>query len=143
MLFVAGLAVLAVVVFLLRAFLRAQPVALARRLRIVGALGLLAVALALVLARQFAMAAMAAAAAVTLFERVTARVPGGGGAPGGPRPAMTHAEARRILGVGPDASRAHILAAHRSMMKLHHPDQGGTTEAAARLNAARDLLLGV
>jgi hypothetical protein len=50
-------------------------------------------------------------------------------------------EARRILGVGPDASREEIQAAYARLMRTVHPDKGGTAGLAAQLNAARDRLL--
>ena len=43
----------------------------------------------------------------------------------------------QILGVSPNADRAAIDQAYREKMKTAHPDQGGSTEAAARLNRAR------
>jgi DnaJ homolog subfamily C member 19 len=52
------------------------------------------------------------------------------------------AQARALLGVGADAGEAEIRAAHRRLVADAHPDRGGTDEAARRLNAARDLLLG-
>jgi len=54
---------------------------------------------------------------------------------------MGAAEARSILGVGPDASEAEIRAAHSRLIRIAHPDTGGTTGLAAQLNAARDRLL--
>ena len=51
------------------------------------------------------------------------------------------AEARRVLGVGPDADADTIRAAHRRLSAGVHPDRGGSTELAGRVNAARDLLL--
>jgi hypothetical protein len=50
-------------------------------------------------------------------------------------------EARSILGVGPDASKAEIQAAYARLIRLAHPDKGGTAGLAAQLNAARDRLL--
>ena len=50
-------------------------------------------------------------------------------------------EARAILGVGADASAADIKAAHARLIRLAHPDKGGTAGLAAQLNAARDRLL--
>lgn len=54
---------------------------------------------------------------------------------------MSDAEARRILGVGPDATRAEIQAAYTRLMRAVHPDKGGTAGLAAQLNAARDRLI--
>ena len=53
----------------------------------------------------------------------------------------TLAAARSVLGVGPEASREEILAAHARLIRRIHPDAGGTDGLAAHLNAARDRLL--
>jgi DnaJ family protein C protein 19 len=60
-----------------------------------------------------------------------------------PRPAMPidEAEAREILGVGPNADADAIRAAHRRLVSAVHPDKGGSTELTRRINAARDTLL--
>ena len=58
-----------------------------------------------------------------------------------PAPGMEIDEARRILGVGADASADDIRAAHRRLVAKVHPDQGGSAELATKVNAARDLLL--
>lgn len=55
--------------------------------------------------------------------------------------AMSVTEARSILGVGEGASTADIKAAYMRLMKRNHPDQGGTSGLASKLNAARDRLL--
>ncbi|SEH28161.1 DnaJ domain-containing protein [Magnetospirillum fulvum] len=56
--------------------------------------------------------------------------------------ALTRAQAYEILGLPPHASREEIRAAHLRLMQANHPDRGGSTWIAARLNQARDLLLG-
>jgi hypothetical protein len=53
---------------------------------------------------------------------------------------MTEEEAYQILGLHPGASLEEVGRAHRALMKKVHPDQGGTTELAARVNAAKDVL---
>ncbi len=55
--------------------------------------------------------------------------------------AMSEAEARAILGVGPAATVAEVQAAYKRLMSTLHPDRGGTTGLAAQLNAARDVLV--
>jgi hypothetical protein len=51
------------------------------------------------------------------------------------------AEARRLLGVGRNATEAEIIAAWRARMAATHPDRGGSNAAASAINAARDRLL--
>lgn len=63
--------------------------------------------------------------------------PGAAAKPG----AMTQEEAYQILGLERGAPAQEIRSAHRTLMKRAHPDQGGSAEGAARLNAARDRLL--
>jgi hypothetical protein len=62
-------------------------------------------------------------------------------APPPPRERMGETEARSILGVSADASQAEIKEAYARLMRMAHPDKGGTSGLAAQLNAARDRLL--
>ena len=55
---------------------------------------------------------------------------------------LERAEAYRVLGLSPGASKEAIKAAHRRLMQRVHPDHGGSDELAARVNKAKDLLLG-
>ncbi len=55
---------------------------------------------------------------------------------------MTRQEAYQILGVEPGASREEIHQAYRRLIKGVHPDSGGSAFLTAKINAARDVLLG-
>jgi hypothetical protein len=51
------------------------------------------------------------------------------------------ADARALLGLTPEADEEAIRAAHRRLIATVHPDKGGTQALAAKINAARDVLL--
>jgi len=53
---------------------------------------------------------------------------------------VTQEEAYQILGLAPGATTQEISDAHRLLMKIVHPDNGGSTYLAARINGARDRL---
>lgn len=149
-----------VVLFLLlgglRAFERASVTTIKSLFTWIAALGGLSLALLLILTGKGAIAL----GALTLFgpllyqkwQAARGRRIGGGpfqGASGnssGPRQrpsgAMTRQEAYEVLGLQPNASEAEIRAAHHRLMRAAHPDAGGSDWLAARINQARDILLG-
>jgi hypothetical protein len=55
--------------------------------------------------------------------------------------AMPVDDARKLLGLGPDATLADIRDAHRRLIAKVHPDAGGSAELAHRVNNARDTLV--
>ena len=55
---------------------------------------------------------------------------------------LTREEALQVLGLEEGASREDIVAAHRKLMQKLHPDRGGNDYLAAKINQAKDFLLG-
>ena len=140
----------------LRWLSKANP-AKAKKVLIAGGLGLLVVVGVLLLlggklAGLFAVAAGLApwiSRAMRLhglwqgFRRMSGRAQGAAPPPPPPNEStMTRQQAFDILGLSPDAGPDEIKAAHRRLMQVNHPDSGGSTWIASRLNQARDLLLG-
>lgn len=76
-----------------------------------------------------------------LWLVTTSRINGPAAVRPPPAEAMSLEAARSILGVEPDATSKEVNAAYKRLMRMAHPDKGGTTGLAVQLNAARERLL--
>jgi DnaJ family protein C protein 19 len=141
----------AIVLFVLlggmRAFERASVTSIKSLFTWIAALGGLSLALMLILTGRGGIAL----GALTLFGPLlyqrwqAARGRRIGGLGSGPRSrsgTMSRDEAYEVLGLHPGASETEIREAHRRLMRGAHPDAGGSDWLAARINQARDILLG-
>jgi DnaJ homolog subfamily C member 19 len=144
-----GTVVLFVLLGGMRAFERASVTSVKALFAWIAALGGLSLALMLILTGRGGVAL----GALTLFgpllyqrwQAARGRRIGGLGSRPRPRPrsaAMSREEAYEVLGLHPGASEAEIKEAHRRLMRGAHPDAGGSDWLAARINQARDILLG-
>jgi hypothetical protein len=66
---------------------------------------------------------------------------GGNGGGNDRRVSMSEDEAYEVLGLAPGAGAEAIRDAHRALIKKLHPDQGGSTYLAARVNDAKAVLM--
>jgi hypothetical protein len=154
-----GIAALAIFLFAMRAFVRADPRRLAQRLYLSGGVVAIVVGILLTLTGRAGIGASLVAVGIPLLVRGSTPLADdlhGGDARGGehaerdlhsrrrnpPRQgAMTEEEAYEILGLDAGAGAEEIRRAHRALMKKVHPDQGGSSYLASRVNQAKDLLL--
>lgn len=58
--------------------------------------------------------------------------------PGSP---MSKSEALQVLGLKPGATNSDVNKAYHNLMKLAHPDKGGSDFLAQQINQARDVLI--
>ncbi|HYM17314.1 MAG TPA: DnaJ domain-containing protein [Micropepsaceae bacterium] len=151
----AGLALLALLLLLARGYTRSDPKQLVKGFRFSGGILLVLLTVAFILLDRFPVAILSAGGAWVLLFRT---VPpwhrpdfGAGGMGGGagqgqerggpPRVSMSRAEALKVLGLEDGASEDEIRAAHRRLILQTHPDKGGTSYLAAKINEAKDVLL--
>jgi len=138
----AGLAALLLLLFAASAFLHADIRQLAQTLRRIAGvlLGLTAVGLAVM--GRFGLALLAGGIAWALLSGRPVPRPAGMGRPPPSSGRMSRAEALKVLGLEESAGEEEIRAAHRRLILQAHPDKGGTSYLAAKINEAKDILLG-
>jgi len=158
-----GVVVLVLGLWAVNAFSKADPKQAARLVRGLGGVAVLVFAGFLLLRGEIGLAIPAGLIGLGLLGWVSVRprdlftayfdrrapgwreyAQGNAGAAGSRPPSggkMTEEEAYQILGLQSGASAEDIARAHRTLMKKLHPDQGGTTYLAARVNEAKDVLL--
>lgn len=150
----AGVVLLGLLLILARGYTSTNTKSLAKGFRLSGGILLVLATVALIMMRELPMALLAAGGAWYLLLGSPApwhRTAPGAGGPGagqsgrrsGPpqTTAMSRTEALKVLGLEEGASEADVRAAHRRLIQQTHPDKGGTTYLAAKINEAKDVLL--
>jgi hypothetical protein len=141
--FLAGAGFLLAGLLFLRSFARADPIKMAKWMRYGGACLLLAITAYLAITGRTPVAMLLAGWALWLLRRKPppTKPEPQAGQTARSRAELSRQEALDILGLNPGASMEDIRAAHKRLMQTCHPDHGGSSYLAARLNAARDVLL--
>jgi DnaJ homolog subfamily C member 19 len=146
-----GTALLAALLLGLRAFERASAAAVFTLFKWIAAFGGIALTALLFLSGQGprALAGLVLVGPVLWrrWQQGSFGTGGFSGAAGTPPPrrqtsAMSRTEAYEVLGLKTGASAEEIHGAHRRLMRMAHPDTGGSDWLASRINQARDVLLG-
>jgi hypothetical protein len=151
---VAGVVLLGLLLLLARGYTGTNARSLAKGLRFSGGIILALVTVALAVTGRLAFAFLAAGGAWYLlfgspppWQRTAYGPKGPGGGQNGTRSSppqtnsMSRAEALKVLGLEEGASEKEVRAAHRRLILQTHPDKGGTTYLAAKINEAKDVLL--
>jgi hypothetical protein len=140
-----GMGLLLVLLGAADGFSRARVATVKRLLAWVAALGGLSLAALLLVSGRWPAALGAAALFGPLvwgwWHGDSVAAPRPRAAPPGRAGAMSQAEAWQVLGLAPGATEAQVRAAHRRLMRVSHPDAGGSDWLATRINQARDTLL--
>lgn len=150
-----GLVLLAGFFLTVRWMANAEPSRFVRQVQVGGSLALLVAAVAAAIEGRFGIALPLAFAALGFmaprrFSGMRGPRPEGRERKTGadrrqrsPRSSgLTRAEAYDILGLKPGASDQDIRDAHRRLIQKNHPDLGGSDYLAAKINEAKDVLLG-
>ena len=87
-------------------------------------------------------AAYAAKFAIEAFVRIRSMPKSRNFYKGGFLPEMTRREAALILGLREGAQEARVRDAHRRIMIANHPDAGGSSYLATKVNEAKEMLMG-
>ncbi len=160
--FVAGALLLVVLLILARGYTRTNARVLAKGMRFTGGMVLALLTVALGISGRIGFAFLTAGASWYLLFGSPPPWQGPYGTSGGrgrqeqgqgPRQSgsssspgrlsgMSRPEALSVLGLADGASEEQIRAAHRRLILQTHPDKGGTDYLAAKINEAKDVLLG-
>ncbi|HEY2444661.1 MAG TPA: hypothetical protein VGI20_02860 [Rhizomicrobium sp.] len=156
----AGALALVLVLLLLGGFAGADVRSLAKGLRYTGAAALLLAAIGLAILDRVGLAVLAGSFAWGLLtggrvwpvDALHGRRRAGASANEdsrreerayrGANSAMSRDEALKLLGLEEGAGETDVISAHRRLILQTHPDRGGSSYLAAKINEARDVLLG-
>ncbi len=151
---IAGAALLFLLLMLVRAYIGTDSKSLLKAGRVSGSAVLAIIALLLGFTGKIDPAIFVGLTAAALFmgrempwkSRFRGAGAGQAGsgnqAPPAPASGMSRKEALDVLGLAEGASADDIRAAHRRLIMQNHPDKGGSTYLAAKINQAKDVLLG-
>ena len=148
--FIDGIIAIGILLFIARAWSLAASRGVAKGPRFSAGVMVALLAIALFMMREIGLAVLAASGAWALLfgsgsdqsGQFRPHRAGRGDQPRPPASGMSRSEAYSVLGLDAGASDDAIRAAHRRLMQQIHPDKGGSNYLAAKINQAKDVLLG-